>query len=55
MPSESDISGFQYGKIFDDILKDESVKAMVIRINSPGGSAKASEELWRKIKLIFIL
>lgn len=52
MPSESDISGFQYGKIFDDILKDESVKAMVIRINSPGGSAKASEELWRKIKLI---
>ena len=52
MPSESDISGFQYGKIFDDILKDESVKAMVLRINSPGGSAKASEELWRKIKLI---
>ena len=52
MPSESDISGFQYGKIFDDILKDKSVKAMVLRINSPGGSAKASEELWRKIKLI---
>jgi protease-4 len=25
---------------------------MVVRINSPGGSAKASEELWRKIKLI---
>lgn len=52
MPSESDISGFQYGKIFDNILKDASVKAMVLRINSPGGSAKASEELWRKIKLI---
>ena len=52
MPSESDISGFQYGKIFNDILKDKSVKAMVVRINSPGGSAKASEELWRKIKLI---
>ncbi len=50
--SETDISAVKYGKILDDILKDKSVKAVVLRINSPGGSAMASEKLWRKLKLI---
>ncbi len=50
--TESDISSVRYSKIFDDILKDENVKAVVLRINSPGGSALASEKLWRKLKLI---
>lgn len=50
--SETDISGVKYGKILDDVLKDKSVKAVVLRINSPGGSALASEKLWRKLKLI---
>ena len=50
--AESDISSVKYSKIFDDILKDENVKAVVLRINSPGGSALASEKLWRKLKLI---
>lgn len=50
--SETDVSAVKYGKILDDILKDKSVKAVVLRINSPGGSAMASEKLWRKLKLI---
>ena len=50
--SESDISSVRYSKIFDDILKDGDVKAVVLRINSPGGSALASEKMWRKLKLI---
>ena len=50
--SESDVSGVKYGKILDDVLKDNSVGALVLRINSPGGSALASEKLWRKLKLI---
>jgi len=50
--TESDISGVQYCKLFDDILKDNNIKAVVLRINSPGGSALASEKLWRKLKLI---
>ncbi|MBI35525.1 MAG: signal peptide peptidase SppA [Flavobacteriales bacterium] len=50
--SESDISYVKYGKILDKILKDENVEAVVLRINSPGGSALASENLWRKLKLI---
>lgn len=50
--SEKDISLVKYAKIFDDVLKDDSIKGMVLRINSPGGSALASEILWRKIKRI---
>lgn len=31
--------------------KDESVKAVVLRINSPGGSALASDIIWREVYL----
>ncbi len=31
--------------------KDKSVKAIVLRINSPGGSALASELIWRELEL----
>ncbi len=31
---------------------DESVKAVVLRINSPGGSALASDAMWREIELL---
>lgn len=30
---------------------DENVKAIVIRVNSPGGSALASEVIWREVQL----
>jgi len=33
------------------VRKDSSIKAMVLRINSPGGSALASEVIWREIVL----
>jgi protease-4 len=33
------------------IRDDEEVKAVVIRINSPGGSFQASDAMWREIKL----
>ena len=32
--------------------EDEGVKAVVLRINSPGGSALASEVMWRELKLL---
>ena len=34
----------------DDLAKDDDVKAVVLRINSGGGSAYASEQIWRSIK-----
>lgn len=33
------------------VAKDDKVKAIVLRINSPGGSALASDIMWREIQL----
>ena len=38
-------------KLFQDVRKNKSIKSVVFRINSPGGSALASEEIWREVKL----
>ena len=34
------------------LRKDEDMKAVVIRVNSPGGSAFASEQIWHEIQLL---
>ena len=34
----------------DELKNDDAVKAVVLRINSPGGSAYASEQIWRAVK-----
>ncbi len=37
-------------KIFKKIRKDKRIKGVVLRINSPGGSATASDLIWREIR-----
>ncbi|MBI4584322.1 MAG: signal peptide peptidase SppA [Planctomycetes bacterium] len=37
-------------KLFRKVQGDESVKAVVFRIDSPGGSALASDLIWREVK-----
>lgn len=39
-------------KELDKLMNDESIKAVVIRVNSGGGSAYASEQIWRQISLL---
>ncbi|QHI38233.1 Protease 4 [Kordia antarctica] len=38
-------------KALKEAREDDKVKAIVIRVNSPGGSALASELIWREIEL----
>ncbi len=38
-------------KLFQDVRNNKSIKTVVFRINSPGGSALASDEIWREVKL----
>ena len=38
-------------KLFQDVRKNKSIKTVVFRINSPGGSALASDEIWREVML----
>lgn len=35
-----------------DLRNDKKVKAVVLRINSPGGSAYGSEQIWREVDLL---
>ncbi len=44
------IGGDRYSKIIRDIRNDDKVKAIVMRVNSGGGSALASELIWREIE-----
>jgi len=38
-------------KSLRDAVKNKDIKAIVLRVNSPGGSALASEIIWREIEL----
>lgn len=38
-------------EILRKVRKNEKIKAVILRINSPGGSALASDIIWREVKL----
>lgn len=46
------IGSDRISKALRDARLDESVKAVVLRVNSPGGSALASDVIWRETQLI---
>ncbi len=48
---EGQIGGDNFAKIFSKIRQNNQIKAVVLRINSPGGSATAAEIMQREIKL----
>ena len=48
---EKSIGSETYCKIFKKVREDSSIKAVVFRINSGGGSALASELIWREVSL----
>lgn len=41
----------KYVKMIRKIRQSEKIKAIVLRVNSPGGSAIASENIWRELTL----
>lgn len=58
---DEQVSGFMSGhnivggetvRDLNELAEDEDVKAVVIRVNSPGGSAIASEQIWHAIQLL---
>lgn len=48
---EGTVASDRIAKALRDARTDSSVKAIVFRINSPGGSALASEVIWREVQL----
>jgi len=48
---DGQIGGDAFAKIIRKLRKDDKVKAIVLRVNSPGGSALASDIMWRELVL----
>ena len=46
------IASDDFRMLLQKIRADESIDALVLRVNSPGGSALASDIIWREIELI---
>ena len=45
------VSTERMAKMLRQVRDDDDVKGVVLRINSPGGSALASEEIWKEVSL----
>lgn len=49
--NENNIGGNSYGELIRKERKDSTVKAIVLRVNSPGGNAIASDIIWKEVEL----
>jgi protease IV len=47
---DDEIGSMRYAEALRNARMDKNVKAVVLRINSPGGSALASDVMWREIQ-----
>ena len=50
--AKQEVAGDRFAKVIADVRKDSTVKAVVLRVNSPGGSVLASEKIKAEIDLI---
>ena len=50
--ANEEVAGDRFAKVIADVREDDDVKAVVLRVNSPGGSVLASEKIKAEIKLI---
>ena len=50
--AKENVAGNRFAKIISDVRKDSSVYAVVLRVNSPGGSVLASEKIKSELDLL---
>ena len=49
--NEGNIGGNSYADVIRKVRLDTTIKAIVLRVNSPGGSATAADIIWRELEL----
>lgn len=50
--SDDKIYGYTLARSVREVAEDDDIKAIVLRVNSPGGSALASDIIWREMELL---
>lgn len=50
--SAGSIGGNSLARELAEVREDDSIEAVVLRVNSPGGSALASDVIWREMELL---
>ena len=48
--SDDNIYGYTLSKTLREVAEDDDIKSVVLRVNSPGGSALASDIIWREME-----
>ena len=48
----SGITSYGFNKLLRQVAGDDSIKGVVVRIDSPGGEVMASDEIWRQMNLL---
>jgi protease IV len=49
---ETMLTSYGFNKLINRVANDSSIKAVVVRIDSPGGEVTASDEIWRQMNLL---
>ena len=50
--SDDNIYGYTLSKTLREVAEDDDIASVVLRVNSPGGSALASDVIWREVELL---
>lgn len=50
--SDNNIYGYTLSKTLREVAEDDDIASVVLRVNSPGGSALASDVIWREVELL---
>jgi protease-4 len=50
--SEAALTSYGFNKLLKSVESDNSVKGVIVRINSPGGEVTASDDIWRQMNLL---
>lgn len=49
---ENSLASYPFDKLLDEIGNDSTIRAVVVRIDSPGGEVAASDDIWRQMNLL---
>ena len=49
---EDSLASTSFDKLLDQVGNDSSIRAVVVRIDSPGGEVSASDDIWRSMNLL---